>query len=228
MARKRRAYFVTGTDTDCGKTYATCALLRAAQTAGFTSVGLKPVAAGGLEQDGKLRNEDALALMEASSIQLSYQEVNPFCLREPLAPHIAAKREGRSLGLSQVAGITRGSLMQRVDLVLVEGAGGWRVPLNDREFLSGLAKELQLPVIMVVGLRLGCLSHAFMTAEAIRNDGLRLAGWIGSQVDPDMSAMEENLETLKGRFAAPCLGVLPYSQSPDLSLLDVHALLPED
>lgn len=227
--RKRQAYFVTGTDTDCGKTFVSAALLRAAAQRGHSCLGLKPVAAGGVDAGGQWQNEDALALMEASTVKLSYQEVNPFCLRHPVSPHIAASLEGRRLSLTQVCGITRGSMMQRADLMLVEGAGGWRVPLNEREFLSGVARELGLPAILVVGLRLGCLSHAFLTAEAIRNDGVRLAGWVGTQLDPDMACLDENVRTLTDRFAAPCIGILPFAKDgvADLSGIDLGVILPE-
>lgn len=215
----RRAFFVTGTDTGIGKTCAACALLRTASAAGLSTLGLKPVAAGCEETPGGLRNEDAVALMASSTVPLPYGQVNPVALRAPLSPHLAAAREGRRLRGTQVAGLVRGALMQaRADFALVEGAGGWRVPLNEQETLADVARELALPVLLVVGLRLGCINHALLTAEAIRNDGLQLAGWIANAIDPLMDAREENIDTLRERLRAPLLGVLPYGAAGELIL----------
>lgn len=215
----RRAFFVTGTDTGVGKTYAACALLRAASAAGLSTLGLKPVAAGCEETDGGLRNEDALALMAASTVALPYAQVNPFALRAALAPHIAAAQEGRRLRSAQITGLVRGALMQgRADFTLVEGAGGWRVPLNENETLADVARELALPVLLVVGIRLGCINHALLTAEAIRHDGLRLAGWVANAIDPQMEAQQENIDTLRERLAAPLLGVVPFGAEGNLVL----------
>jgi dethiobiotin synthetase len=131
-------------------------------------------------------------------------------LLEPLSPHLAAKKAGRRLTMNQLVGYTRATLTHRPQFCVVEGAGGWRVPINDREMLSALPKELNLPVILVVGMRLGCLNHALLTAEAIIKDGLRLVGWVANTIDPTMAAFDENLATLKQILPAPCLGVLPY------------------
>lgn len=205
-----RAYFVTGTDTGVGKTTVTCALLAAAKARGLTTLALKPIAAGcELTADG-LRNSDALALQAEMTLPLSYQEINPVALSEPLAPHLAAALAGRRLTLVQIAGYCRGALMHKADLRLVEGAGGWRVPISDRELLSGLPRQLGLPVILVVGMRLGCINHAILTAEAILKDGVRLAGWVANVIEPDMAALEDNLQTLTRMLPAPCLGVLPW------------------
>lgn len=206
-----RAYFVAGTDTGVGKTLVTAGLLAAAAEQGYSTLGLKPLAAGA-DTDG--HNEDALWLQQHSTVSLSYEQVNPVLLRAALAPHIAAAREDRRLTLDRLLGFTRGALMQSADLKLVEGAGGWRVPLNAREYLSGLPQGLQLPVILVVGMRLGCLSHALLTAEAIARDGLPLAGWVASQLDPDMQAYQENLDTLSQHMPAPLLAELPYINNP--------------
>lgn len=205
-----RAYFVTGTDTGIGKTTVTCALLAAAKARGLTTLALKPIAAGcELTADG-LRNSDALALQAEMTLPLSYQEINPVALSEPLSPHLAAAAAGRRLTLVQIAGYCRGALMHKADLRLVEGAGGWRVPISDRELLSGLPRQLGLPVILVVGMRLGCINHAILTAEAILKDGVRIAGWVANVIDPDMAALEDNLQTLTQMLPAPCLGVLPW------------------
>ncbi|MEH6651742.1 MAG: dethiobiotin synthase [Motiliproteus sp.] len=214
-------YFIAGTDTDVGKTFTAAALLQAAQQQGYRSLGLKPVAAGaeavdaGGNRDG-LANEDAIVLMQHSSVKLSYDQVNPVLLQQPIAPHIAAQREGKNLTVDRLAGYCRGALMTPADLVLVEGAGGWRVPLNRSQSMADLARELNLPVILVVGMRLGCLNHALLTAEAIVADGLPLAGWVANRVDPQMSCYEENLETLKNQLRAPLLAELPYLPGGDI------------
>ncbi len=209
MAKQR--FFVTGTDTDAGKTFASCALLYRARSQGLSTAAVKPVAAGCEDLGEGLRNGDALALIEAMSLELDYDQVNPICLEPPIAPHIAAAEAGRVLSADRLAGLCRGVLVQGADLTLIEGAGGWRVPLNGRETLADLARALQLPVILVVGLKLGCINHALLTVEAIRADGLHLAGWIANQPQAEpMSRQAENLETLRQLISAPCLGVLPY------------------
>lgn len=226
-----KKYFVTGTDTGVGKTTVSCALLAAAKARGLRTLALKPLAAGGEATPEGLRNDDALALMQAMTEPLLYEEVNPVALPLPLSPHLAAREANRRLTIRQLGGFCRGGLMRRVDLALVEGAGGWRVPISDRELLSALPKELGLPVILVVGLRLGCLNHAILTAESILRDGVRLAAWVGNAVDPDMAALEDNVATLTALLPAPCLGVLPWQPdaTPEArgSLLSLDPLLNE-
>lgn len=206
----RHSFFVTGTDTGVGKTFVSCALLRAATLAGLRTAAIKPVAAGAVATAEGLRNDDALALQAAVSEPLSYGEVNPVCLPEPLSPHLAAQAAGRRVQVERLAGFCHGMLMRRADLTLVEGAGGWRVPLNDRETLADLTKQLKLPVILVVGLRLGCLNHALLTAEAIYRDGLTLAGWVANGIDPAMAARDANVATLQRELPAPLLADLPF------------------
>lgn len=224
-----KAYFVTGTDTGVGKTTVTCALLAAAKAKGLTTLALKPVASGCDETANGLRNSDALALQTAMTVPLSYPEINPVALPAALSPHLAAAAAGRRLTLAQIAGFCRGGMMHKADLKLVEGAGGWRVPISDRELMSGLPKQLGIPVILVVGMRLGCINHAVLTVEAILKDGVRLAGWVANVVDPDMEALEGNLQTLEAMLPAPCLGVLPWSpgkSAADLATgLDLGPLL---
>jgi dethiobiotin synthetase len=203
---KKLRYFVTGTDTGVGKTFATCVLLEAARQQGLRTLALKPVAAGCDEIDGALRNDDALQLQQHMTESLDYEQINPFALRAAVAPHIAAQLEGRRLLVSRIAGLVRGSAMQPVDITLVEGAGGWYVPLNDKETLADLARELQLPVIMVVGMRLGCLNHAILTTRAIFRDGLRMAGWIANVIDPQMPELDANIATLKKPPVRPLSG----------------------
>ena len=224
-----KKFFIAGTDTEIGKTTIACGLLAAANEQGLRTLALKPVAAGAETIDGELRNDDALALMDAASVKLSYQQVNPVLFEPPIAPHIAAQQAGKRLTVSQLAGFCRGSLMTPSDFAVVEGAGGWRVPLSGRETLAGLAVELQLPVILVVGMKLGCLNHALLTAEAIQRDGLALAGWVANTVAPDMSCFDENIATLTQSLPAPCLGVVPHlsQQSPRAvaAYLSLSALL---
>lgn len=205
------AFFITGTDTGVGKTLIGAALLHAAAARGLRCFGLKPVASGALRgADGNLRNEDALALLAEASVALSYEAVNPVALEPAIAPHLAAREAGVVLDVDLLATHCRRELARPHDLALVEGAGGWRVPLNARETLADLARELALPVVLVVGLRLGCVNHALLSAEAIARDGLRLAGWVGTQVDTAMERLGDNLDTLRQRIPAPCLGVVPW------------------
>ncbi len=213
-----KAFFVTGTDTAVGKTTIAAGLLAAANRRGLKTAAIKPIASGcEATQDG-LRNADALLLQRTMSLPLGYDEINPIALEPAIAPHLAAEQAGVRVNAMQLAGICRGVLMQRADLTLVEGAGGWRVPLNSRELLSEVPKMLRLPVILVVGMRLGCINHALLTAEAIARDGLALAGWVANGVDREMSCLEENTATIRRYLRAPCLGEVPFltQPSPDL------------
>lgn len=211
-----QGYFIAGTDTEVGKTFCASALLQAVKDRNLRGFGLKPVAAGA--DDSGEANEDALSLIEHSSVKLSYPQVNPVLLKQPVAPHIAADREGKNLTVSRLAGYCRGAMMTPSDLFLVEGAGGWRVPLNRVETLADLARELQLPVILVVGMRLGCINHALLSAEAIRADGLVLAGWVANQIDPQMSCYAENMQTLQSLLRAPLLAEVRHQ--PTASITD--------
>jgi dethiobiotin synthetase len=213
MARQK--FFIAGTDTDSGKTLVASALLYKAKSEGLKTLGLKPVAAGCIETDKGLRNDDALKLIEQSTEELPYEQINPVALEEAIAPHIAAQRLRRPLGAGRIVGFLRGVLMiNRADFTVIEGAGGWRVPLNPKETLADSVKELNLPVVLVVGMKLGCLNHALLTVEAIQRDGLKLAGWIANQVDADMAAFDENMETLHAMIQAPCLGTVPHLSQP--------------
>lgn len=207
------ALFVAGTDTGIGKTHAACTLLHALRAKGWRACGMKPVASGCTETPEGLRNDDALALLAAGSAPLPYARVNPVALRRPLSPHLAAAHEGVAIALPPLR-IAFDALCTGHDAVVVEGVGGWRVPLAPGLFASDIPKQWGLPVILVVGLRLGCLSHSLLSAEAILADGCRLAGWIANRVDPAMEAVEENLVTLRELLPTPCLGVLPHGVAP--------------
>lgn len=201
------AYFLTGTDTDIGKTFVTCALLHRARRDGLSAVGLKPVAAG---TDSTGNNEDVLQIRAASSVQLPPEIINPYCFQPPIAPHIAAAEAGIEINFGRIADTVR-QARQQADLVIVEGAGGFCVPFGVDRNGADLAMQLRLPVILVVGMRLGCLNHALLTAEAIAARGLIIAGWVANCcATPDMSRFAENLATLEELLLAPLLGVLPY------------------
>ena len=203
------AFFVTGTDTEVGKTTIAAGLLHAARKAGLSTAAAKPVASGCVLTPEGLRNDDALALLAECTLPLRYEAVNPFAFEPAIAPHLAAREAGIELNVARLAEPVRQVLARQADFTLVEGAGGWRVPLAGRENLSDLAVLLGLPVILVVGVRLGCINHALLSAEAIERDGLRLAGWVANVVDPTTSRLEENLATLDERLLAPCLGRVP-------------------
>lgn len=203
------AYFVTGTDTEIGKTTIAAGLLHAARLAGLSTAAAKPVASGCERSPDGLRNSDALALLGECSVPLAYEQVNPFAFEPAIAPHLAAREQGVKLTVEALAGPVRSVLQLGADFTLVEGAGGWRVPLAGEENLSDLAIALQLPVILVVGVRLGCINHAVLSAEAIQRDGLVLAGWVANIVDAQTSRLEENLATLAERLPAPCVGRVP-------------------
>lgn len=209
----RKAFFVTGTDTEVGKTLVSSALLTAANRLGKSTVGMKPVAAGCESVDGQWQNEDALALMAAASHKLPYEQVNPVALPAAIAPHLAAAEAGRRLSLDRLVGFSQAVMMARTDLTVIEGAGGWRVPLNEREMLSGLALRLQLPVILVVGVRLGCINHAILTVEAICRDGLPLAGWVANYLSEPTDVDRQNVETLASMMPGPLLGEIPWMRS---------------
>ena len=206
----KKRFFVTGTDTDAGKTYVTVGLLKAAKRAGLKSFGLKPIAAGAEQIKGDWRNDDALLIQQASSVLLPYEQVNPVVLEAAIAPHIAAMKEGRLITASRLEGLIKGALLVPHDFVLVEGAGGWRVPLNDRELLSDVAKSLGFPVILVVNMKLGCLNHAILTAEAIARDGLTLVGWVANNCAETMPCYDENIATLSAMLTAPLLASIPW------------------
>lgn len=212
----KKAFFMTGTDTNVGKTLIAAGLLVAAKNKGFTTAALKPVAAGCEKTDAGLRNDDALLLQSVITQKLYYEQINPIALEAAIAPHIAAQQEKRTLSADRLTGFCRG-VIGSANVTVVEGAGGWRVPINPRETMADLARNLQLPVIVVVGMRLGCLNHAFLTIEAIVRDGLPVVGWVANCIDAEMPVLQENIESLKMRLPIPCLGIIPFlvDVSPD-------------
>lgn len=203
------AYFITGTDTEIGKTFVTCTLLHAVRAKGLTALGMKPVAAGAEMVKGEFINEDAARLRASGSFDPGLALLNPYCLASPIAPHIAAAEEGVVIEPGKIREAFA-ALTEQADVVLVEGVGGFRVPLGKDYDTADLARDLGLPVILVVGMRLGCINHALLTAEAIAARGLTLAGWIANQIDPAMLRFEQNLEALSQRMPAPLLGLVPF------------------
>lgn len=224
-------WFITGTDTDVGKTVASCALLQAASRLGYRTAGYKPVASGGFPGPEGIRNDDALALQRNSGVALRYAEVNPLVFAEPTSPHIASAAVEQPIEFAVMDdGLAR--LEEKADWLLVEGAGGWYTPLADSVTFADWVRRQGLPVIMVVAVRLGCINHALLTARAIRHDGLRLAGWIANNPQPPAARHREYLATLRARIAAPLLGEIPYladikRQSPG-DYLDLQPLCSSD
>jgi len=203
-------YFVTGTDTDVGKTVCCQALLQAANKQQLSTLAYKPIAAGCEQTLYGLRNHDALLLQKESSLDVAYELVNPISFTPAIAPHIAAQIENKPIEQSYISqGLERLKSLNS-DLIIIEGAGGWRLPLNADETLSDWVATQKLPVILVVGMKLGCLNHAILTYESIINDGLKVVGWIANQVDNNMSFYMQNLEMLKHKISAPMIAEIPY------------------
>lgn len=218
-----QGYFVTGTDTGIGKTTVSCALLHAFAAQGKKVAGMKPMAAG--RENGQWL--DVELLLAASNANVARQDVNPYAFDPPISPHIAAQQAGMEIDLSVIHRAYR-QLCAEADIVIVEGAGGFLVPVNQHRTGADLAKTLNLPVILVVGMRLGCLNHALLTAQAIRAAGLPLAGWVANCIDPQMKVLSENIATLEQRLDGPLLGVVPFDLEMDVhksaKLLDVVTL----
>jgi len=210
--------FVTGTDTGVGKTRIAAALCVAYAAHGKRVAAMKPVASGCMQTRAGLRNDDAEALRAAMTVRAAYGDVNPYAFEPPIAPHIAAMEAGCPIDFGLLDGCYERLCLQS-DVIIIEGAGGWLAPLDATRTFADLAARWQLDVILVVGLRLGCLNHALLTAEAIEARGLKLAGWVGNSVDPDFERREANTDTLRSRLAANCLGIFPYS--PESSAREV-------
>ena len=220
--------FITGTDTEVGKTVVARLLVRALVAAGVRVAVMKPVAAGGVMTADGLRNTDALGLIADSNVDMPYDTVNPYCLAEPVSPHLAARAAGVTIELQRIRE-NYAKLRAAADCVIVEGAGGWLAPLNDTQFIADLAAALELPVLLVVGLRLGCLNHALLTVAAIRQRQQTLAGWIANRIDPDFVRLPENLATLQRHIGMPPLATVAYDErapgAVPLSAAEVTALV---
>lgn len=209
-----QGYFITGTDTECGKTEITLGLMHLLQSQGESVSGMKPVASGALATKYGLRNGDAQRILQQASKPVPYDLVNPFAFEPPIAPHLAAAMAEQKISFEPVLECYE-RLSSLTDRVIVEGVGGWRVPLSEDGDLSDLALALGLPVILVVGMKLGCINHALLTVESILGKGLTLAGWVANIVDPDMLEQDANLTTLRESIHAPCIGVVSHMQPVD-------------
>lgn len=207
-----QSYFIIGTDTNVGKTYVASALVRHFVDAGFKTIGMKPIASGcELNQQGELLNDDVLALSAASNEHASLDLINPYRFVPAIAPHIAAGQTGVEMNLDVINSAYQ-QLKSLAEIVIVEGAGGFLVPINQQQTLADLAVKLDIPIILVVGMRLGCINHALLTVEAIQVCGLKLAGWVANEIEPNMPMFEENLTSLQQRISAPCLSVVRWQQ----------------
>ena len=207
-----KGYFIAGTDTGIGKTTAAALLLNQLNAEGKRTIGLKPVASGCDATAQGLRNADALILQQHASVTLPYDTINPYAFAPPIAPHIAAQASGVTLSVNDL--VQKCQKIQRAhptSTLLIEGVGGWCVPLNDQETMADFASALGLPVILVVGMRLGCINHTLLTWASIKQAGVPTAGWIANQIDPNLLAYQENIQTLKSRLDAPLRQVIPYT-----------------
>lgn len=213
-----KGFFITGTDTDSGKTWCTLGLMEKLQQQGHTVVGMKPIASGCERTPDGLRNSDALLIQQQASTLIDYNTVNPYHFLPAIAPHVAAELSGTTIKLGKILEqFIR--LKQQADYVVVEGVGGWQVPLNDNESVAELACTLKLPVILVVGIRLGCINHALLSADAIRASGCVLAGWIANRIDPDMNYTDETITAISNRIDTPLIGKIP-----NMEVLDARSI----
>lgn len=202
-------FFITGTDTDVGKTYVATQIIKAFREQGHLVSGYKPVASGGVWVNGRLENDDAKRMIREANVTLPYETVNPYCFEPAIAPHLAAKRAAVNIEISRIQSIYEAHT-NCSDVVIVEGAGGWKVPLNDDLGFDDVALTLGLPIILVVGLKLGCINHALLSEAAILSKGCRIVGWIGNQVEAEFSEAKENMGTLKEQMDSPCIGYFKH------------------
>jgi dethiobiotin synthetase len=219
-----QSIFITGTDTDIGKTFVSCLILKAFNDLGLSTLGLKPIASGCHENEkNALRSQDALYLQQYSSIKIDYETTNPFAFKEPIAPHIAASKSNTPLTKKSVCSAILSAMQYNADVNVIEGVGGWSVPLNNTELISEIVTELEIPIILVVGIKLGCLNHAILTHQQILASGGKLVGWVANCLAPDCLLMKENIETLKVWLSAPCLGIVAY-QCRSTTTINIDAI----
>ncbi len=216
MAKNKLGIFVTGTDTDVGKTYISEALIKHFCRQGFQTVGMKPIAAGAEIENGRLLNADVKAIVSASNVDAPIDQINPYVFAPAIAPHIAAQQVGIEIAIEPIISAFK-ALQQQADVIVVEGAGGFLVPINESLTMGDLAKALDVSLVLVVGVRLGCISHALLTVQSIEAKGLHLIGWVANRIEPNMPALEENIATLKAMIKAPCVADVAWNQAPSFS-----------
>lgn len=210
--------FVTGTDTEIGKTYIAVGLVHYFNQKGLSTIGLKPVASGCTFEGNRLINRDALKLQKAASVNLPYHMVNPFSFEPAIAPHIAALDGQTNLSINRLTNACVNAFETRADVAIIEGAGGWMTPLNEQETLADFVSHMDFSVILVVGMRLGCLNHALLTYQSIKHSGCKVRGWVANCIEPNMEVFKDNLETLRNWINAPCLGVIGHNKTPESRL----------
>lgn len=216
-----KGYFITGTDTEVGKTFVTVGLIESLNARGVRAVGMKPIASGCEPTADGLRNDDALRIRAASAIRLPYELINPFSFEPPIAPHIAAEKSGTEITVEAIVANCR-QIAEEAEVVIVEGVGGWEVPISDRLGMPDVAVALGLPVILVVGIRLGCINHALLTASAIRNRGLELAGWVANHVEPGTDEQAAIVSAISQRINAPMTGSVEHGQTDFTDLFSLQ------
>lgn len=217
MLNKKHGFFITGTDTGVGKTVVTAGLLKHFKNQGYSTAALKPLATGGINTPDGWRNEDVMAIHAECSLPLTDQEINPFSFVPAIAPEIAAKEVGVTLTVEKTTQACEPIFNKNADITIVEGVGGWMVPISEDETMADFALSLKLPVIVVIGMRLGCINHALLTRAAVLERKLLIAGWVANCIEPNMPYLKENIETLKKQFEEPLLGVVPFMSEPDMA-----------
>lgn len=217
-------FFITGTDTNVGKTYISVGILNAFNQLKYSTLGIKPIATGCTRYNGILQNEDALLLQHASSIKLHYHQINPFAFEPAISPNIAAQYSQREINVHEIKQKTQYALQYPADICLIEGAGGWYAPINQNETIADYVKTVDLKTILVIGLRLGCLNHTLLTYKAMLHDNINIAGWIANCIDPNMHAIQENILTLQEMLPIPCLGIVGYQEKSE-NVIDVKSLM---
>ena len=217
MSPEINSVFITGTDTEVGKTFYSKLLLLSLSAQGIRTAAMKPLASGAEVHDGKLRNADALVLQQAANTSFSYELCNPYCFEAAIAPHLAARQAGIMIETDVILHAYE-QLHHQVDVMVVEGVGGWMVPLNEDQTIADLVQAMGLPVILVVGMRLGCINHALLTAENIKNRGIPLLGWVANVIEPNMSHLNENIESIAQRIQVPLLDTIHFINNPDVAV----------
>lgn len=209
-----KGLFITGTDTGVGKTWISAGIMKLLKNQGHSVIGMKPIASGCKLTNAGLRNEDALILQQQSSVEIDYEQINPYAFAPAIAPHIAAEQADVTIDIQRITKNYH-ALSTQADRVIVEGVGGWQVPLSGNNTVADLACALDLPIILVVGMRLGCINHALLTVQSIQQSGLKLAGWIANHIDPDMEEQGQNLLSIQQRIEAPLFGSIPFQNTLD-------------